>query len=1069
MEPNTNIQPLLHEQDDTKSIERSESAQSLWMNNTLNAEKNRWCCFFIHLPSTGKLERKTLTWIMLILIIDAVANLLLFFITQHWWFLHQHSATYFTWHDLYLDFTSFYSGTSDTMLLWIIRTLALFILSCLAISNGVPRELWNDDDPNICCCSLSRCCQRRSSRDAIAKCDESTLIRKPTDASIQRLLSDDHDRDAMILSSNIKSKSPNDITADEEEYVEIEGIEDKSALLPKFNTKDDEDSYRKRKAKCSVYKYGTLFVMFMLCTVFQGYIGIKCVRFNFTANVEIYQALCYGCIIICINIEIFLFKSFVESATDLGDRIVVPSIHPHALKFMRKVNFWCDLCRGRTKYGSYRCDACNFDLCRICFKKEKKKLLKKQQRKQAIQKQGSMQHGGKLKIHMHAASESYQYQNAKYNPENDPTLQSQKELTAAQYVIRGIRLMKPHSVLIFTAFVCLTITSAANLLLPRSQGKILDQIVDNDRAEFTYQIKFYVVLSAVIGFFGSVRNLCFAFIMRRLTVSIRSLMFRNIMVQNIEFFDEMSTGELISRMSNDVRGMLTPLRTMLTSTLSNIILLFGGLVMCFITSWRLSMLAFTTVAPVLFLTGQYAKWSKNINRAIWAAFGSSTQIATQAFSNIRTVRAFGTEQREITHYDNALQEILERGLIDAVASTATFALTNYLDLGAGVLILYFGGSSIFSHNSNYELTIGKLITFQLYWNMINNAYKGLQNVLTSFTSGAGAAQRVITLLDRIGNNPHNLYSGEYPKQGLDGHIFIENVHFHYKSRSDNVVLDGIDLEIKPDEVVAVVGRSGGGKSTLIHLLLRFYDVTKGQILYNKERIPLPQMNLTDLRQEIGLVAQDTQLFDCTIKENMIYGVEDEDELSMDEITHCAKLANCHEFIEKFEDGYDTRVGERGIRLSGGQKQRIAIARMLMKRPKILFLDEATSNLDTESEALVQAAIDKTIWYKKEEDDAKYDNKEEHKYKFKANAVILVAHRLSTVMNADKIAVIDKGKIVELGSHEQLLENKEGVYYRLVERQIQREQNQLNQNDDDKTKKKSKTVSDDIDSLFDNND
>lgn len=237
--------------------------------------------------------------------------------------------------------------------------------------------------------------------------------------------------------------------------------------------------------------------------------------------------------------------------------------------------------------------------------------------------------------------------------------------------------------------------------------------------------------------------------------------------------------------------------------------------------------------------------------------------------------------------------------------------------------------------------------------------------------------------------------------------------------------------------------------------------------------------MTKLRQSIGLVAQDTQLFDCTIRENIIYGVDNgKDDISMQEIVHYAKLANCDEFISEFEEGYNTRIGERGIRLSGGQKQRIAICRMLMKKPKILFLDEATSNLDTESEALVQAAIDKTIWYdEEEEDDQKYDNSKQ--WKFKANAVILVAHRLSTVINADKIAVIDKGKIVEFGNHEELLRNKEGVYHKLVERQIQREQNQLNQDaekltqdekgkkDKTNTKKAKQTASDDIDSLFDN--
>ena len=219
---------------------------------------------------------------------------------------------------------------------------------------------------------------------------------------------------------------------------------------------------------------------------------------------------------------------------------------------------------------------------------------------------------------------------------------------------------------------------------------------------------------------------------------------------------------------------------------------------------------------------------------------------------------------------------MERGLINAIASTVTFCLTNYLDLGCSILILYFGGLSIIDNKYHTELTIGKLITFQLYWNMINNAYKGLQNVLTSFTRGAGAAQRVLTLLDHISDKKNNLYSGIDPRP-LDGSIFIDNIYFNYKSRPENNVLNGINLDIKPGEVVALVGKSGGGKSTLIHLLMRFYDVNKGNIFYNKNKLQLNDMNLTLLRHNIGLVAQDTQLFDCTIKENIIYGICDRNE------------------------------------------------------------------------------------------------------------------------------------------------------------------------------------------------
>ena len=397
-------------------------------------------------------------------------------------------------------------------------------------------------------------------------------------------------------------------------------------------------------------------------------------------------------------------------------------------------------------------------------------------------------------------------------------------------------------------------------------------------------------------------------------VSVRSLMFRTLIVQDMSFFDDMSTGELLSRMSNDVGAMLRPLGMLLSMFLTNIIFLFGGLGGCFYTSWRLSLLAFTTIAPIVYLTSEYAKWSRGINRNIWAALGSSTTIASQAFSNIRTVRSFGCEDKEINKFDNAMKEVLDRGIIDSITATLTFTLTSYLDLGAGVLILWFGGESIF--NGKGGLDIGSLIAFQGYWQMMNGSYQGLQNIVTQFTRAAGAAQRVITLLDELPQV--NLDDGEDPGL-LDGNITIRDLYFSYTGRPETNVLNGINMAIKSGQVIAIVGRSGSGKTTLINLLMRFYDPQDGQILFNKNPLDLKNINLRLLRKQIGIVAQDTQLFDCSIEENIAYGVDGDYKLS--DVIRVSKLANCHEFIDRFEEKYNTRIGERGIKLSGGQKQR----------------------------------------------------------------------------------------------------------------------------------------------------
>jgi ABC-type multidrug transport system fused ATPase/permease subunit len=314
-----------------------------------------------------------------------------------------------------------------------------------------------------------------------------------------------------------------------------------------------------------------------------------------------------------------------------------------------------------------------------------------------------------------------------------------------------------------------------------------------------------------------------------------------------------------------------------------------------------------------------------------------------------------------------------------------------------------------------RLSVGRLITFQLYWNQIQGAYKGIMSVLMSLTRAAGAAQRVLSLVDALPDIDPN--AGTMVSH-LDGAIKLEAVHFAYQMRPEHPVISGVNLDVGRGDVCALVGRSGGGKSTIVHLLMRFYDPTQGRILL--DGWDLRDLNLKSVHKQMGLVAQDTQMFAGSIEENITYGLTSVDRDAME---RAAKSANAHDFILRFPDGYATRVGERGVRLSGGQRQRVAIARMLLRQPKILLLDEATSSLDTESEASVQQALDRLIGEG-------------------GRTIVLVAHRLSTVRNANNIAVLDKGALVEQGTHEQLLEIKDGVYERLVRRQLNKVSNRI---------------------------
>jgi len=472
--------------------------------------------------------------------------------------------------------------------------------------------------------------------------------------------------------------------------------------------------------------------------------------------------------------------------------------------------------------------------------------------------------------------------------------------------------------------------------------------------------------------------------------------------------------------------------------------------MCYYTSYQLSMLAFVTVGPIMYLWDLYASWSRRLNRLMLAAWGEANSIANEAIRHVRTVKSFSTERREIGLYAEASQQALDAGIKDAWGNGLMTALTGYLDLGTGVLILWYGGYLVMhSDENNSNLTIGKLVTFQLYWNMMNNAYQSLQGLITSFTRAAAGAEKVFSLWDSIPDIQPN--AGIPVDWQVKGEISITDAKFHYLMRPENQVLKGLSLHIPAGSVCALVGRSGGGKSTVINLLLRFYDVRAGCITLDGRRYQ--DLKVRDIRKLMGLVAQDTELFARTIQENISYGL-DETEYTQADVIAAAKKAQAHDFITEMKDGYDTRVGEKGGRISGGQRQRLAIARIFLRQPKVVLLDEATSALDEESQAAVQKGLDQLI-------------------EGAQATVVVVAHRLSTVRNAHKIAVVDKGVVIEEGTHDQLVDQG-GVYSALVKQHVAKEKSVLHQgkadeddelSDADGAAKKGQAEEADIDKLF----
>jgi ABC-type multidrug transport system fused ATPase/permease subunit len=571
----------------------------------------------------------------------------------------------------------------------------------------------------------------------------------------------------------------------------------------------------------------------------------------------------------------------------------------------------------------------------------------------------------------------------------DKGVREEQDVDQTSYLMRAVSLARNESLLLACAFFCLMVSSVSSLILPNYQGRILDHVIQGAVAMFKRDVLLLIVFSLITGLFEAVRNLSFTVVSKRVLKTLQDKLFTGIVIQDIAYFDGTTSGELTSRLTNDVSSMAEPVNWMLSALLRNLLSLAGGFGMCFFISWKLSMLAFTTMAPIMHITAVYSRWSRELNRKRYALLAEANSSAAEALGNIRTVRAFSTEDVEIDRFKSKTLAAMQKGVRDAFAYAGAVAINDWLDLGASVLILWYGGVLVM----NNRLSVGRLITFQLYWNQIQSAYKGIMSVLMSLTRAAGAAQRVLSLVDALPDIDPN--AGTMVSH-LEGEIKLEAVHFSYQMRPEHSVISGVNLEVGRGDVCALVGRSGGGKSTIVHLLMRFYDPTHGRILL--DGWDLRDLNLKSVHKHMGLVAQETQMFAGSIEENIMYGLSSCNREDMEE---AARYANAHDFILRFPEGYATRVGERGVRLSGGQRQRVAIARMLLRRPKVLLLDEATSSLDTESEALVQQALDRLIGEG-------------------GRTIVLVAHRLSTVRNADNIAVLDKGALVEQGTHEQLL-------------------------------------------------
>lgn len=552
------------------------------------------------------------------------------------------------------------------------------------------------------------------------------------------------------------------------------------------------------------------------------------------------------------------------------------------------------------------------------------------------------------------------------------------------------------------ATTALLISSGMSLVYPQAIKWLVDTIVtDGDATMLNYAAIALVVMFIIQAVFGAIRAWLFTVASERVVARLRNRLFMALLGQEIGFFDQSRTGELTNRLASDTTVLQNTVTVNVSMALRYIVGAVGGTIMLLWMSPRLTVIAVAVVPIIAVSAAIYGRWLRSLSRKVQDALALSTSIAEEALSGVRTVRAFAREEAEGERYAEAVETSYQLAARRALAMGIFQSVLGFAGFSTIALVVWWGGSLVIED----RMTVGDLTAFLIYTGLIAVSLGALSGLYSDFMRAIGASQRVFELMDR--DSDLETESGEV-LQSVSGDVVLNDIHFAYPTRTDAPVLQGLTLTLGAGEVVALVGPSGSGKSTVAALLSRFYDPNSGVITIDGRELTslLPK----SLRHHVGVVSQEPILFAASIAENIRYGKPD---ATLDEVRTAALAANALNFVDDFPEGFDTLVGERGVRLSGGQKQRVAIARAVLKDPAILVLDEATSALDSESEHLVQEALDRLM---------------------EGRTTLVIAHRLSTVRDADRVVVLADGKVAEQGSHEALI-GADGLYKKLVERQF----------------------------------
>ena len=570
---------------------------------------------------------------------------------------------------------------------------------------------------------------------------------------------------------------------------------------------------------------------------------------------------------------------------------------------------------------------------------------------------------------------------------------------------RILSYIKPYLHVLFAALLCTMLAAAGNLYLPWIFRDMIDKVLTAKDAYMLNMISASIVVIFFLrGIFLYGQNYLMSWVGQRVIIDIRGEVFRKLQRLSMSFYDRNKTGTIMSYVTNDVSALQGAMVDNTVELVTESIILIGSVCAMIYLDWKLTLFTILTFPVVLFFMNFFGKKIRRSGGQIQEAAADITSVLQESVSSARVVKSFVREQYEIERFERENEANLKANLKNAkYMATLTPTIEFVAALGV-TMILWYGGNNVIDG----ETTAGSLVAFLAYAVNISNPIKRITRTTGTIQRALAAAQRVFDVLD-LPEEVHDLPDAkELP--AVTGSVRFEHVSFSYNAGDE--ILHDLSFEAKPGQAVGLVGPSGAGKSTIASLLPRFYDCVGGTIRIDGKDIK--HVTLDSLRNQVGIVPQETILFNGSVYDNILYGRLD---ATKEEIESAAKAANAHDFIMELPEGYNTKLGDRGVNISGGQRQRIAIARAILKDPRILVLDEATSALDTESERVVQEALNRLMV---------------------GRTSIIIAHRLSTIKNADRILVLDKGKLVEDGTHDELME-KNGLYAHLY--QIQYRNNQ----------------------------